>query len=211
VAHDDAYYSWAFSDRAIAGASSDGSGLEAGNAQWWFQTKTDRQLQLSWLYGAGSLVEILSGGTPLPLNGWVHVGVERYEVISGFWGAKFYVNGSLWSTQDNGGAGWPAPTGGSLAQMNLACSQTWHGGYELNYDSVRVYDAAVGAAQMLADFNADIAAGHPGSAGQGGVVKTDNPTGFQDGLYNVGDGSLSYLAIPSGPLSLRDFAGWSEQ
>lgn len=208
---DDSYY-WYTYDRVLA--CCDGiDETEAENRLWDFRTNGSatggRGLSLRWENGAGVDVRVDSISlASWPTQGWCHVAAERYEVTPGFWGVRFYLNGVLVDTQDNGGAGWAPPTGGGNSLPFLARLNQSVGGYrEFKYDSVRVYDSAVGASQHAADVAADIAAGQIGD-GVGGNPKTDWPAKPMPGDY-VGDPGVAYSEILSGPNSPREGAGFS--
>lgn len=213
----DDYYHWYTHVRVIACCDGDHTtGLEADNTIWDFRTNgsatNGRGLSLRWQYGAGVEVRVHSIAIPSwPIQGWFHVAAERYEVTPGFWGVRFYLNGAQVDDQNNGGLGWAPPTGGANALPFIARRYASPGGYrEWFYDSVRVYDAIVGESVHLADVNADIAAGQIGTPGDGGALKTDWPTRpLASELVGVpGD---HFPMVPSGPLSFREGAGWSEQ
>lgn len=210
----DGYYYWYSYDRVFATCEGDqNSELEADNMLWEFRTNNGatggRGLSFLWEYGAGNDVRVDSISlASWPIQGWCHVGAERYEVTPGFWGVRFYVNGVLVDDQNNGGSGWPAPTGGANALPFVARKNTSNGGYrEWFYDSVRVYDSLIGAAGMANDVNADLAAGAIGD-GLGGAIKSDWPAKPlpENYLYPGGD---HYPQIPAGTLSTRDGAGYT--
>jgi hypothetical protein len=209
----DTYYFWGGGEHYIVSCSGPNSGLQADNNLFDFRVGAGRFLKLQWQNGLGVNVVVTSTSNILPYHsGWSHVAAERYEVTPGFWGVRFYVNGALADTQDNGGAGWLPPDGGAnalpyIARLNHDDGAVYRDNY---YDSVRVYDTAIGQSAIAADVAADIAAGQPGPSGDGCVIKSDWPA-HPLAPELVGVPGDHYAQIPSGPDSPRDNAGWSEQ
>jgi hypothetical protein len=102
-----------------------------------------KRLRFQWHYGTKTVVDVTSTTNILPdRQRPVHIGFVRYEVAAGFYGVRFYVDGALADTQDNGGAGWAAPTGGGLGLMYVGRTANGQPGTDFRLDSVRIYDSA---------------------------------------------------------------------
>lgn len=113
------------------------------NYQWQFETRANGALSLFWEYGAGSDVIPISATGILSNNGgWYHVAAVRYLITPGFFGVRYYVNGVLVDTQDNGGSGYPPPDGGSSSSLFIGRNTGGDppAGTGFGIDSVRVYD-----------------------------------------------------------------------
>jgi Concanavalin A-like lectin/glucanases superfamily len=210
----DGYYHWYTYSRAIVSCTGLDDNTAPENTLWEFRTNggatNGRGLEMRWENGAGVDVIVQSIAiASWPLQGWFHVAAERYEVTPGFWGVRFYLNGVLVDDQNNGGSGWPPPDGGGNSLPNIACTESWNGGYrEYFYDSVRVYDTAIGQSLIAADMAADIVGGQFGD-GDGGVLKTDWPA-HPLAPELVGVPGDHFPLISAGPLSTRENAGFSQ-
>jgi hypothetical protein len=123
-------------------ASCGGSGETSDlNHQWLLEVRTGNALRLFWEYGAGVDAAVQSANDILPVRTWyTHVAAVRYEIVPGFYGVRFYVNGVLVDTQTNGGAGYAAPTDGSNSPTYVGRSGDSQATQTFYIDSVRVYD-----------------------------------------------------------------------
>lgn len=93
-----------------------------------------------WEYGSGSNVDISSATGLISAIRWYHVAVIRYPIAANY-GVKFYINGVLADTQDNGGTGYTAADGGTngLGYIGRTPGDSSAFNY-YNVDSIRVYD-----------------------------------------------------------------------
>ncbi len=152
----------------------------ADENDWWdINCFAGRTIQVRWETAPGVRVTVGSALNILPKNGWCHIAVVRYEVVTGMWGIKFYVNGVLADTQDNSGSGWSPPVGGVNALPYIGrTGATTHIGYETWIDSVRFYDDAQSDSQILAVYNDEVSAIFGTQIGETGPNNTGLNAGF---------------------------------
>lgn len=122
---------------------------------WQVRYAANRAIAVYWETAPGVRTTVTSASEIRKKNGWDHIAVVRYEVTSGMWGIKFYVNGVLADTQDNSGVGWAPPTDGanSLPYVCRRGSRLDNDAHEI--DSIRVYDTAENVSVILAAYNAE--------------------------------------------------------
>jgi len=118
---------------------------QAANRLWMVDTRDGRLIRMLWENGAGVDVSVISTAI-MPVRGrFVHVAVVRYEISPGFYGVRFYIDGSLADTQDNGGPGYAGPDGGSSSILYIGRYENGQPARVYCVDSVRVYDSDEGA------------------------------------------------------------------
>jgi len=150
----DDYYHFGYENRNVVSCVAVDDATIATNDAFWLRNNAFK-LEFAWQYGAGQTqVTATTSTSVLPYGKPSHVAAVRYQISPGFYGVKFYVDGILVDTQDNGGPGWAAPTGGSscvpyvgyaLTDNNRACY----------LDSVRIYDSEESTANILAIYDAE--------------------------------------------------------
>jgi hypothetical protein len=172
----------------------------AQNDLWALEFATSRAIRFGWENGTGVDVDLVSSSNLLNQQGWTHVGVERYEVVAGKWGANFYADGQFYSTDDNGGLGYDPPDGGGSSIPLLGRNAAGQPSYPYSFDSVRVYDTVIGAAAIEAVYDAEV------------VGFDDMPTKDDWALENMitvvpftGD---TFDAVESGPYAGRVDSGF---
>lgn len=124
----------------------------ADENDWWKIELTGTTLlptfRMVWQTGVGSNTTVTADYNTFPSNGFYLASIVRYEVTTNKYGVKFYANGSLVNTKDNGGIGWDPPVGGVNAlpyvgRDGYGVSQSYFA-----YDSVRVYDEELNESQI---------------------------------------------------------------
>jgi hypothetical protein len=113
-------------------------------------------IQVRWETAPGVRVTVTSANYILHRNGWMHIAVVRYEVTPGFVGVRFYINGVLVDTQDNGGAGFSVPVGGSSALPYIGRDGYANDTGIIHIDSLRFYDTVENVATILGIYNDEI-------------------------------------------------------
>lgn len=137
------YQSATGTDYGYLASCGGGDETQAANYQWQFRSRINGALELFWENGLG--VDVLTASITglLPNNGgWHHVAAVRYQISPGFYGVKYFVDGVLADTQDNGGGGFPGPDGGSASVFYIGRNTNAQppGNTDYGVDSVRVYD-----------------------------------------------------------------------
>ncbi len=127
----------------------------AENDLWQVRHASHRAIAVYWETSPGVRTTVTSVTGICKKNGWDHFAVVRYEVTAGMWGIKFYVNGVLADTQDNTGAGWSPPTGGTNSLPYVCRNGGSINNDESEIDSIRVYDTEENAATILAVYDAE--------------------------------------------------------
>lgn len=158
----------------------------------------NHKLEFSWQFGAGQTVVTVQSADILPYVGLAHIAAVRYEVTTGFYGVKFYINGVLADTQDNGGSGWAAPSGGGSCTPQLLRDSSGINSKILLVDSIRIYDSAENDAAILAIYNEEF---------RDTVFELDPDQETTD----IGEGGDGYNIVLNGPLSGREDSGWVAQ
>lgn len=196
----DEYYGWvAGGTRKLISCSATDNATEATNNPFnlYTQIANPRQVIFHWQHTASNTDIYVTSAVILPIAGWCHLAVVRYEISSGFFGVKFYVDGVLADTQDNGGPGYAAPTGGGSALPYIGRDNAGISGTDFMYDSVRIYDTEESDANILAVYNAEKLDVFPD------VYLLDDPR------FEVGIGGDAYRGIEEGPHSKKEGAGWT--
>jgi hypothetical protein len=106
----------------------------------------------------------------------------------------------LHSTNDNGGAGFDPPTGGGSSLPFLGRHASAQSLYPFSYDSIRVYDEAIGGAPIAAIYADEVA--FFDDLPSRDIEQSDlasKPVGVVGNLYR---------AVESGPNSLRVDSGF---
>lgn len=197
--HADDYYYWYEPTKVVNVTGIDET--EAENDLWALEVAgVGRAVRLRWERSTGVDVAALSTTGLMWLQGWTHVAVERYEVVAGKWGCRFYRDGQLFSTDDNGGAGYDPPTGGGNSLPYIGRDGAGQTTRQFVYDSIRVYDTAIGQASIQAVYDAEKA------------NFDDRPTkddwAPSGPLSRTEGAGRLYQVIESGPNSTRQNAGW---
>lgn len=113
---------------------------EANNNLIWIGCQMNGRIRVHWEYGAGAGITVDSTDPIITTMKWYHIAVIRYPIAANY-GVKFYVNGTLEDTQDNGGPGYTAATGGTNTVGYIG--RTAEDDSSANYykvDSIRIYD-----------------------------------------------------------------------
>jgi len=129
-----------------------GSGeTQALNHLIFIEVRLNGAIRVFWEYGSGTNVDIYSTANLINAMRFHHVAVIRYPIAANY-GVKFYIDGVLADTKDNGGTGYTAADGGTsaLGYIGRTAEDTTAANY-YNVDSVRVYDT---------DESANVAAVH---------------------------------------------------
>jgi len=114
---------------------------EATNNLIWIGARSSGHMRAYWEHGAGTGVIVDSTDPIITTLKWHHIAVVRYP-ISANYGVKFYVNGTLEDTQDNGGGGYTAASGGTstVGYIGRSAEDSYSADY-YKLDSIRVYDS----------------------------------------------------------------------
>jgi hypothetical protein len=147
---------WYPGNRYIANCSVATWASEADNRAWYIAfASNDRKPGINWQYGATPTNVTLYSSVPLPAHGRTHVAIVRFQTTPGYFGVKWYYNGVLVDTQDNGGAGWPEATGGSNCQCFIGRNGAGLNAYYAHYilEDVRVYDSEETQENIEAVYN----------------------------------------------------------
>jgi len=181
----------------LASCGNTGS-TSADNFSFAISAEDPRRLRFLWHYGAKNLVSVYSANDILPVRTYpTHIAFVRYEISPGFYGVKFYVNGVLADTQNNGGAGWTAPTDGSSGVMYIGRDVSGMSDRDFHLDSLRIYDSAE-EASISGIYNAELPYWEPGS-----YDITQSTT-----YYSIGSSIYEHYFM--GKRSGRDNAGFFE-
>lgn len=120
-----------------------------------FRGVTD-QVSFRWESSEGTWQDPrMSSGNVNPI-GWNHLVAARYVVTGSNLGVRFYLNGALVNTDDNGGSGYPPPTGGSLSTLFIAQYASLSNANRPGLAGIRVYDNELNLSQIQAVYNAEI-------------------------------------------------------
>src|SRR4030042_1028319 len=217
--HADDYYYWSDSNPRYIVNCTGTDDTQAQNDLWSLEVVGDRALRFRWENGVGVDVVVDSDDNILPIQGWSHVIVVRYEVVAGKWGIRFYVDGSLASTKDNGGAGWDPPDGGGSSLPYVGRRGGSVSGTMWMYASVRIYDTAEDDAGALAIYSIEDTWLDDITIFDWAAIESmiiEEPPGDP---YTVGNGSPAtivrsdapgdpYTIFESGPNSLHENTGW---
>ena len=104
------------------------------------EARSNGSIRVFWEYDAGTDVNVYSVTELISVIRWHHVAVVRYPISSNY-GVKFYIDGVLADTQNNGGAGYPAAADGSSTAAYIGRTATDSTAVNYyNLDSIRVYD-----------------------------------------------------------------------
>ena len=121
-------------------------------------TYSNYRLRMNWEHSAGTDVVVYSSNNIVDLlDTWVHCAIVRVA-NGGNYNVLFYVNGSLVDTQDNGGGGFTGPDGGGNALAYIGRDQaSYEGAGQIVLDSVRIYNSAESAGNILSVYNSEVA------------------------------------------------------
>ena len=158
---------------------------EADNIPWLTQINATGYPGFSWQYGSsGTTTGTQSCSQAVDLAGWTHITVKRYEISAGYYGIKFYFDGVLVDTIDNGGAGWPAHTGGANCQAFIGRDANNLNPYYCHWfcDSVRLYDEELSDEDIEDVYEAEAAEMYAETVEEG-IFGTNDYCGFSEGIF----------------------------
>jgi hypothetical protein len=171
---------------------------QAENKLFAVNRESTGRLSMKWENGAGVDVDVNSiNNIVIDFDRWLHCAVVR-EANGGNFNVKFYVNGVLVDTQDNGGSGYAGPDGGgnSLGFIGRDQASTEPVG-TFRFDSLRIYNSAENATTILGIYNSELAEWEA-------LVSRKNE---QTISTETGSGE-PYLAYPSGYRNERPGGGF---
>lgn len=112
----------------------------ATNHLIWIEVLSNGAIRVLWEYGAGTNVDISSTSGIISAIRWHHIAVIRYPIAANY-GVKFYIDGVLVDTKDNGGPGYTPAAGGTSATAYIGRTADDSGAADhYRVDSIRVYD-----------------------------------------------------------------------
>lgn len=198
--HWDANQYWGYAgNRFICNCTSYPWTAEADNTPWdvYVSHVNVGRPYFRWDYGTSPTSVWIQCAVDPPAR-WYHLAIKRYEISAGYYGVKFYYDGVLVDTQDNGGPGWPAPTGGGNAIPYIGRRDDANNTYYCHYflDSIRIYDSEESDAAIEAVHDAE----EPLVRSDVEFWPVSEPVGVSD----------KYIAREEGPFSSREGAGFTE-
>lgn len=182
VHHWDEYLGWQTGVHYVCVCHKSAWSTEADNNPWYFCVY-NQALYLSWQYG--SVPTGVAVQSTVELKGkWSHVAVKRYEISPGYYGVKFYIDGQLVETMDNGGPGWPGPTGGGNALPFMGRNEANLQAYYVHYHStsIRIYDEALLDEDIEDIYDTELAL-FQSEIEQEGVYNGLDGAGLTDGIF----------------------------
>jgi len=136
------------------------------------------RMSFMWEHGLGTDVIVYSSNNILARLGWIHIVAVRYLVAPGMYGIRYYQDGVLFSTHDNGGVGYSPPTGGgnSLGSIGPIIS----GVTTMNsISSVRVYNHAMLDTEVTALHDEESVGVYRQTVIETGVNSPEQDAGFK--------------------------------
>jgi len=188
---------WGGGSSALAMVGSGSSGSENYNYNYLFDFNGGEDFVLRWESAEGVWHVPASGTGILSPWGWNHVAAARYD-IAGNLGVKFYVDGQLVMTDDNGGPGYSPPTNGTLSEMMIGRYGGNANTLMAHMCELRIYDEERSQAQIEAVYDAGL------PSIEGSIVGAEIPKGFERATPHAN----IYAPRHMGLRNLRDNSGF---